>query len=418
MLTCDGHGDTTSTAGWWKNGLELKRLFSAPLWNSLGWFYSAMVEFVGMRMRHDETKLMNLANYGKSSPVLRKKMDKLVSTKGDFYESDPSYFLYGSHQVSKNPRYSDKLINLLGKDYSNAQANFRTIEDAKNSGIANIAEAVQLKLEEALLKLANKLWEMTGSKYLAMSGGIALNCRANARILRDSPFENVFCVPPSHDGSTAIGAAFTQYIKETGKDPTFTLQHAFYGPEYSNKEIEEFLESQELEFYEVEPVAKAVELLKDNEIVGWFQGRRECGPRALMNSSILFDCRDRRNFYRVNRRKKSVEWRERSPSLTPRFAEEHFDKYNSKLDPFMLSLRKVNKDVMPAVTSIRGETRPQVVEYPLLELMEEEEGYGALGNTSFNQSGKAIVNSPYHVIEDAKAMKLEHVIIGDFYVSL
>ncbi|RLI83340.1 hypothetical protein DRP04_01765 [Archaeoglobales archaeon] len=423
ILTVDGHGDTTAIAGWIKDGGEIKQVFWHPFWNSLGWFYSAVTEFLGLKMKCDETKVMNLSNYAEVSPILKKKMDKVVKVKKGDVEVDASYLLYGPHKISENPRYSDKFIHLFGEPFERLEKHFKTIGDVKESRAAQIAAAAQAKLEEAMLALCYKLLyklpiEENIPSKLVLAGGIALNCKANSRILREKLFSDVFVLPAAHDGGTAVGAALYWYWHETNKDPTFELEHAYYGPEYSNKEIEEFLESQEVDFYEVEPVAKAVELLLDNQIVAWFQGRREMGPRALMNTSILADPRDKRNFYRINvYHKKSVLWRDRSPSVTYAFAREHFDEHFSKLDPFMLGLRKVD-DSIPAVTSVRGETRPQIIDHPILTLLEEEIGFGCVLNTSFNQAGKAMVNSPQMALEDAKAMKLQHLIIGDFYINL
>jgi len=419
ILTVDGHGDSTAIAGWMKDGPEIKPLFHKPFWNSLGWFYSGVTEFLGLKMKNDETKVMNLSNYARLSPTYYNKMKKIVQITDDDVNVDSSYLLYGTHKISKNPRFSDKFISLFGEPYHNLEKSYRTISDVRESIPAKIAHAAQRILEDALLVLCDKLYKMTGCDKLVISGGVALNCKANARILRESRFKDVFVIPPAHDGGTAIGAALYRVSHYGNKDPTFELEHAFYGPEYSRADIEHVLERYEMNFYETDPVSKAVELLMDNEILAWFQGRREMGPRALMNTSILADPRDLRNFYRVNKYdKKSVLWRDRSPSVTRSFASQHFDQYDSKLDKFMLGLRSVIGGKIPAVTSFRRETRPQIIDHPILTLLEEEIRCGAVMNTSFNQPGKSIVNDPKQAIEDAKAMGLRHLIIGDFYVDL
>ncbi len=416
ILTVDGHGDTTAIAGWIKREDEIKRIYWKPFWCSLGWFYAAVTEFLGMRMKNDETKVMNLANYANPSPSLERKMLKIVQIKEDDVEVDASYLLYGPHRDSTNPRYSDKWLKLFGEPYKDFQRKFRTREDVKGTRAATFAATAQKVLEEALLTLVNLLYKKTGVDHLVMAGGVALNCRANSTILKRTPFKDIFVCPPAHDGGTAIGAALYWYSHETGKDPTFCLKHAFYGPCYSNKEIERTLEEAELDFVKVDPVAKAVELLHENEIVAWFQGRCEMGPRALMNRSLLFDPTDKRNFLLISQYKSSVLWRDRSPSVTRSFAEEHFDPYFSRLDHFMLGLREVKENVIPAVTSIRGECRPQITDHPILKLLEEEGSLGAVGNTSLNRAGAPIVNSPKQCLEDCRKMGVKHLIIGDFYV--
>ncbi|MCL4695130.1 MAG: carbamoyltransferase, partial [Candidatus Hydrogenedentes bacterium] len=290
----------------------------------------------------------------------------------------------------------------------------------------NIAASAQLALEEVALHIAKDLHERTGLRRLCMAGGVALNCAMNGRLLRESPFDEIYVQPASGDDGTGLGAAFQLHHQLTGNGRGYVMDDARIGPSFTNDDIREFLDRAKIP-YETPGnlVERTAELLAEGDIVGWFQGRMEFGPRALGSRSILADptrpdMKDLINKYVKHRE----EFRPFAPSCIEERAPEFFE--GCTWSPFMLFVYPVKPEVrekIPAVTHIDGTARVQTVSkrthpqyYALLEAFERRRGVPIVLNTSFNVMGEPIVHTPEDAVRCFYSTGMDSLAIGDFVV--
>jgi carbamoyltransferase len=282
----------------------------------------------------------------------------------------------------------------------------------QNQYYADVAASIQAVTEEGLLNLANALYKETGSPNLCIGGGVGLNSVANGRILRETPFERLFVQPAAGDGGGALGAALWAYHTLLGKPREFRMEHAFWGQDYTDGEVRDFLESEGIPYTYIEDdgalMGRVVEALVDGQVVGWYQGRFEWGPRALGNRSILADPRRADMKDIVNTKIKFREpYRPFAPSVLAERAEEYFELPGAAENlpaRFMLLVAPVIEDkqeVIPAVTHVDGSGRLQTVVrdqspryWRLIKGFEEATGVPAVLNTSFNLRGEPIVTTP------------------------
>jgi carbamoyltransferase len=286
----------------------------------------------------------------------------------------------------------------------------------------NIASSLQKVTEEIVLRMANNLYKETGLKKLCLAGGVALNCLANSRILKETPFEDIFIQPGSSDAGGAVGVAAYIYYTLLNNQRDFVWENAYLGPGYSQQEIKEFLIQKNIHFKEYsrdEMLKVTARLLAEQNIIGWFQGRMEFGPRALGNRSILADPRRAENKVRVNQKVKYREgFRPFAPSVIREKAEDYFD--IDRDSPFMLLAFQVTSREIPAVTHVDGSSRLQTVKreenplfYDLLSEFHKLTGCPLLLNTSFNLRGEPIVCTPEEAYLSFMRSGMDYLIMGN-----
>jgi carbamoyltransferase len=299
---------------------------------------------------------------------------------------------------------------------------------------ADVARSAQAVLEEILLEKVRYLHARTGLDRLCMAGGVALNCVANGRILREGPFRRLFVQPAAGDAGGALGAAALAHREISGDHGFVTpLSHVFLGPEWSPEAVARLLAAtglphRDLRDRQDELLADVADRLAAGQVVGWFQGRMELGPRALGARSILASPMDPRMRERINRKvKKREAFRPFAPAVLASRAAEHFDlgPGSERIAPFMLLTCKVRSTLdLPAVTHVDGSARPQTVDpapaprfAALLSAFEARTGCPVLLDTSFNVAGEPIVRSPADALASASVAGLDALVLGDFLVD-
>ncbi len=417
IMTVDGVGEwaTTSYGVGDSDGLSLLEQVQFP--HSLGLFYASLTAYLGFRINEGEYKVMGLAPYGDDSlvPLIR----KLVSTgPGGSYQLDMSYFNF----VTGREMYAPGICTLLGRDA-------RVAGEALQAFHRNVAKAAQLVLEELLLEKANWLHQETGLDQLCMAGGVALNCVANGRILKQSPFKQLFVQPAAGDAGSCVGAALLAHARLSGQLTTARLDHVFLGPAFSTDQIHTLLRTTGLAFLDFRGrehalLTLAAELLRDNKVLGWFQGAMEFGPRALGARSILANPLDPQARDRLNHMvKKRESFRPFAPSVLAHHANQHFDLDHPS--PFMLQTCQVISPLkLPGITHVDGSARPQTVDRrqnrrfaALLETFYTLSGCPMLVNTSFNVADEPIVCTPADALACMALAGLDGLFLGDFYID-
>ena len=419
VLAVDGSGDSDCTTLWRGRGLELERLWAAEIPHSLGWFYAALTEYLGFKAYDGEYKVMGLAAYGRESPELRSRLERVLhpGPEGWDYEVEPRYVHHGAHSFSD--RFTDELVELLGLPPRLGGA---TIEPAHE----DLAYETQRALEEHVLRLAAHFRRETGLEELCIGGGVGLNVKMNSRLRRSGLFRRVVPFPIPGDSGLGIGATLALAVRDSGRRPR-PLGHLYLGPAWSDEEIEEQLRACGLAYRRAADVcAETADLLAAGKVVGWFQGRMEAGPRALGGRSILADPRDAASRDRVNAAIKFREyWRPFCPSLTVESAERFLA--DGEAAPYMILAFTASEEArreLPAVVHVDGTVRVQTVDagshplyHRLLEAFAERTGVPVVLNTSFNVRGEAIVCSPRDALRTFWSTGLDALAIGPFVVE-
>jgi carbamoyltransferase len=415
VLTLDRGGDFLSTTLAHGQGNRFRTLHEVRNPYSLGEIYTAVTWWLGFHPNADEGKVMGLAPYGTDRyvPAFR---DFVRLTPDGLFTVDLSWFRY---QVEGAVPWSKRFVEKFGPP--------RVPESDLTRHFEDVAFGVQALTEEAGLHLARALHRFTGSKNLCLSGGVALNSVMNARLLGETPFEHIFIQPAAGDAGNALGAALHVWHQELGRPRAWRMEHAFFGPEYTDSEIKEALAERQLSFQEVaDPTVEAAELLSRSKIVGWFQGRAEVGPRALGARSILADPRKAEMKDIVNEQVKHREgFRPFAPSVLDERGAEYFEGYYP--NPFMLlvlPIRPEKRDVIPAVTHVDGTGRLQTVQrdsnplyYRLIEEFERRTGVPVILNTSYNLRGEPIVHRPDEAITDFLTTGMDALLLGRFLLE-
>lgn len=409
VLVIDGRGAWEATSLWQGRNGTLENVWTIPWPNSLGLFYAQFTSYLGFTPYSDEWKVMGLAPYGEPGV-------------------DLSEFL----QTETDPYRASNLL-LLGRNSSPLaaiQARFgpmRVPESEIDPRHKNIAFAVQDACESAMLHLAQTAAAKTGSRNLCLAGGVALNSKANGKIVSTGIVDEIFVQPAAGDDGACLGAALAPYLESGEKLPILAMRHAYWGPERPDAEIEKALTTFKIRFTHVsDPAPVAAELLANGKILGWFQGRMEFGPRALGSRSILADPRDPEMTSKVNNAVKFREWwRPFAPSMLKEVASEYIE---SAMDsPFMVLTAQVKPEkrgVIPAVTHADGSARPQTVErevnplyWRLIREFGDRTGVPVVMNTSFNLRGEPIVNTATDAIRTFFSSGLDALVIGSFLVE-
>ena len=429
ILTIDGFGDFVSTMLAYGKGnriYPIKRIFFP---HSLGLFYLTVTQFLGFWNYGDEYKVMGLAAYGK--PVYLDKFRKIVrlNKNGSGFNLDLSYFLHlkqGATSTWFNQKpiidrmFSDKFI----KEFGLPREKDSEIEERH----MNLAASLQALTEEVYFSLLNFLYQKTKCKNICLAGGVALNSSANGKIFEKTPFQNIFIQPAASDDGGAIGAGFYVWNQILDKERNFIMRHAYWGPKYSEPEIELAINKAQLKYQRLDDkilIPKVAKDIADGKIVGWFQGRAEFGPRALGNRSIVVDPRRKEMKDILNERIKRREWfRPFAPSILAEKVGEWFE--IDYPEPFMIKTYKWKKDkinLVPAVVHEDGTGRLQTVEkeinpryWQLIKEFENLTGIPIVLNTSFNEN-EPIVNKPEEAIDCFLRTRMDVLVLENFYIS-
>ncbi|MGO8992426.1 MAG: carbamoyltransferase [Polyangiaceae bacterium] len=401
VLIVDGRGSDEATTLWHARGSDLRLIRKYEYPNSLGLFYAGITEVLGFEPLADEWKVMGLASYGEPTIDLT----PLLTQRDGTYWVDSRRFLERRLTDIVGPRRNGEEIGQRHKD---------------------LARSAQKACEEALLQLVKEITTATGSRNLCLAGGVALNSKANGELLRSGFVDNIYIQPAAGDDGTAIGAAYGVYSRLGLPVPRMPSGHSYLGPASTNEVIEAALQVYKLPYErDANPSRRAAELLAQNRLVGWFQGRMEFGPRALGNRSILADPRFAENRDRVNDAVKFREnWRPFAPSVLADRAAEYFDDFYPS--PYMILTFWANKKKaheIPAVVHVDGSARVQSVEravnpryYDLIEEFGRLTGVPIVMNTSFNLKGDPIVCTPKDAIQTFYTSGLDDLVIGDYVV--
>ncbi len=415
ILVVDGYGEKSSATIARGAGTKLEVLHQIDFPHSVGSFYAAFTQYLGFRANNGEGKVMGLASYGQPSSY-EDKIRQLVQLTETGFELDLSYF---SFFLERTRRYSPKLTTLLGperhKDEPLTQRHF------------DIAYAMQKVTEEVLLHLAAITKELTGSHRLCMSGGVVLNCVANARILQESGFSEYYFQPCSGDGGTSMGAALL-VAHRSGAPRVEHPMTDYLGPKFDNETIAHELRRGGIVATRLNDTCKtAAQVIANGHIIGWFQGRAELGPRALGNRSILCDPRRADMKDVLNARVKFREpFRPFAPSITEEACATYFDS-NGVPSPFMILVFKTRTEhvtTLPSVTHVDGGARVQTVSaeqnaryHELISRVGQHTGVPCVLNTSFNVRGEPIVNTPSDALRCFFTTDMDALFLGDFLVT-
>jgi len=409
VVVMDGRGAWEATSIWHGKAGKLEHVFTMPFPDSLGLFYSQFTGYLGFQPNSDEWKVMGLAPYGRA----KIKLDAFIDT-------DASPYRVHAKRIFGNGRgeFSD-IISALGPQ--------RLPESEIDDRHKNIAYAVQDACELAMMNVVRMAVEKTRCRNLCMAGGVALNSKANGKIVASGLVGKIFVQPAASDDGVALGAALAPYLENGGRLPNKVMRHAYLGPAFEDSDVENALRTYKLPYTHLDdPAATAAELLSQGKILGWFQGRMEFGPRALGSRSILADSRDPEMNARVNKAVKFREWwRPFAPSLKKEAAAEYLESATDS--PFMIltaQVRPEKRGVIPAVTHVDGSARPQTVEkeinplyWHLLDEFEKRTGVPVVMNTSFNLRGEAIVHTPTDAVRTFFSSGMDALVIGSFLVE-
>ncbi len=438
VLTADGVGEwaTTTVAIGKENNLEVIKEIHFP--HSLGLLYSAFTYYAGFKVNSGEYKLMGLAPYG--LPIYQDKIKKLIDIKDDgTFRLNQNYFNYATGLTMTN----DKFNKLFGQKPRNPKI------DQITQFHMDIASSIQKVTEEIMIKICRGIRKEYGVKNLCLAGGVALNCVANGKILKEKIFDNIWIQPAAGDAGGSLGAALALWYIDQGNkrsiNPQDDMRGSYLGTEFTQEEIEKELKSlgANFETYKYEDlINNTAELLSNEKAIGWFQGRMEFGPRALGGRSILGDPRSDKMQKNLNLKVKYREsFRPFAPSVLREDLSEWFD-LNVE-SPYMLLVSNINNDKqikmteeqkklfgieklnlkrseIPAVTHVDYSARIQTVSkktniryYDLISKFKEKTGCPMIVNTSFNVRGEPIVNTPAEAFNCFMGTDLDYLIIGN-----
>jgi len=420
ILTIDGAGEWSTCMLGYGDGLQINTLDTVDTPYSLGAFYQAISRYLGFKLLEGPGKLMGLAPYGDKKSNEYYKLKKLITLlpSGKF-EIDMDYFAY---HYTRKTGVSKKFIELFGEENKNNAKEWTKRE-------LNIAAAAQEVVEETILHMATILKKRTNAEYLCMAGGVALNSVANGLIAKSGLYKEIFIQPATGDSGTSLGATLLLHNNILKKSRNFIQKDSFLGPSYSSDDYKEALDLAKLDYKQVEEddlYSEVAKIIQDGNIVSWFQGRMEFGPRALGNRSFLAtpliaDMKDILN--------KRVKFREPFRPFAAIVLEEDVGKYFDfeYKNPYMLfvfNVREKYKNIIPAITHVDGSCRIQTVNkeenphiYKLLLEFKKLTGHSIVINTSYNIKGEPIVCSPKEAINSYMNADVDCLIMGN-YISM
>ena len=442
VLCLDGVGEWATTSAWRGNGKSLEALWEIDFPHSLGLLYSAFTYYIGFRVNSGEYKLMGLAPYGEPRYV-DKILHNLMDLKADgTFRLNMDYFNYCTGLTMTNKQF-DKLFD--GPP--------RAAESELSQREMDIAASIQVVTETVVLRLAKTLYNETDESNLCLAGGVALNCVANGRVLRESPFKNIWIQPAAGDAGGALGAAAIVWHQQENQERTVNgadkMQGAYLGPSFSDDEVRDQLNRHGAVYDQLPDgilFPRVSELLDSENVVGWFQGRMEFGPRALGSRSIIGDPRSSKMQSVMNLKIKYREsFRPFAPSVIAERVSDYFEQEVES--PYMLIVAPVRKDLrvkmteqqkklfgieklhtkrskLPAITHVDYSARVQTVHrdtnpryYDLLKAFDARTGCGVLVNTSFNVRGEPIVCTPDDAYRCFMRTEMDYLVINNFFLN-
>jgi carbamoyltransferase len=415
ILTIDAYGDDTTHEFFVGKGNTLTSIGKTLFPHSMGQVYAAVTQYLGYRANSDEWKVMGLAAYGE--PEYYGEFEKIIrfDPKRGELRFDLDYFTY---YIWNPRRYSDQFIETFGPE--------RYAYDDISDRHIKIAASFQKRVEDVILEMCSYLAEKTGLNTLCLAGGVAMNSKMNGRILLESPFSKVWVKPSADDAGCAMGACFYYWHHVLKQERHFVLEHDYWGPEFSNKEIQAALDDTLIPYEFLEsPEENAARAVADNKIIGWFQGRMEYGQRALGNRSIIGDPRDPDMKDKINRLIKHREW---FRPFAPAVMEEYQDAFfmSGFPSPFMQMVYPVRQDkraLIPAIVHQDGTGRLQTVSrktnprfWNLINEFNRITGIPIVLNTSFNDNDEPIVCTPKEAIRTFFGTGLHELYMGNFRI--
>ncbi|WP_228896243.1 carbamoyltransferase [Acidovorax sp. Leaf73] len=440
VLCLDGVGEWATTSAWLGQGSELTPLWQIDFPHSLGLLYSAFTYYLGFKVNSGEYKLMGLAPYGK--PVHAQLIwDHLIDVKEDgSFRLNLDYFDYCAGLRMTNQKFSDL--------FGGAPRDPESIPTQRDM---DLAASIQVVTEEIIIKLARQLKKDTGADYLCLAGGVALNCVANGRLLREGIFKDIWIQPAAGDAGGALGAAYAAYHTYRKQPRVYVpgvdqMQGSLLGPRYEQADIVAKLDQLGAHYTVVEPSRLSdtvADLLANEKVVGWFQNRMEFGPRALGARSIIADPRSSAMQSQLNLK---IKFRESFRPFAPAVKEEAAARYFhlDRPSPYMLLVAQVHEDIqtqpdeslhglaqlhqvrssIPAVTHVDYSARVQTVSeqsnpefYQLLSAFERKTGCSVLVNTSFNVRGEPIVCTPEDAYRCFMGTDMDCLVLGNVLLS-
>ncbi|MDC1244566.1 carbamoyltransferase [Crocinitomicaceae bacterium] len=448
ILTIDGVGEWSTVSICRGNGNEIKIIQEMEFPHSVGLLYTAFTYFIGFTVNSGEYKLMGLAPYGNKDSEETKKFISLIKDEMIDIKEDGSVWLnqsFFNYATGLKMIKTSKWESLLGIKRRKAESEIEQVH-------CNLAIAIQIITEEIVIKLAREAKRVTGSKNLCLAGGVALNCVANGKLIKENIFENIYIQPAAGDAGGSLGAALAihnLYFKEERKfsNEQDQMSGSYLGPDFSEKEIMQMNKKVKASYHLYDNFSQLTEeissKLAEGNVVGWFQGRMEFGPRALGNRSILGDSRNPDMQKKLNLKIKYREgFRPFAPSV---LAEKRKDYFDLKEDsPYMLIVAPVKdsrrkkipenyyemslwerlyceRSDLQSITHLDFSARIQTVHeqtnqryYSLIKSFEKQTGYGLLVNTSFNVRGEPIVCTPYDAYRCFMSTEMDYLVIGDF----
>ena len=401
VMVLDGRGEKATSSYYIGEGNNLEMIGEVCLPHSLGLLYEDVTTHLGFLHSSDEYKVMALASYGK--PVYLDAFRQMINVGDD-----------GNYTIEK-------------VDFEKVFGKKRLKDEPFTQKQFDIAHSLQKALEETVLKLANWLYKETGCENLCLAGGVALNCVMNAVIRDNTPFKNIWVQPAAGDSGTALGAALWVDAQK-GKDnyQREEMKHVYWGPDFEDDEIEQFLKWTKVRYRKLENIAEeTAKILAEDKVIGWYQGRMEFGPRALGSRSILASPINASMQQRLNEIKDREDFRPVAPVVLEEDAGEWFE--NAAYSPFMLFVYNVKEgkaDKIPAVRHVDNTARIQTVNrnqhalyYDLLKEFKKKTGVPVLINTSFNTRGEPIVCTPRDAIECFWTSPFDALVINSFLLE-
>ena len=442
VLCLDGVGEWATTSMWLGDGNKLTPQWEIDFPHSLGLLYSAFTYYTGFRVNSGEYKLMGLAPYGEPKYV-DLILDNLIDLKEDgTFRLNMKYFNYATGLTMTNKKFAE----LFGSPAREPEGELTQKE-------MDIARSIQWVTEEVVLRLGRSVHKETGMDYLCLAGGVALNCVSNGRLLREGPFKDIWIQPAAGDAGGAVGAALSAYHEYMDKPRELQVPDAtkgsYLGPKFSNEQITTYLDKVGASYEKIEDdslMPKLAEIMEGEQVVGWFQGRMEFGPRSLGARSIIGDARSSKMQTVMNLK---IKYRE---SFRPFAPVVKFDKVSEWFDlegpsPYMLIVAPVKEDKrslmtsdqeklfgidklniprsqIPAVTHVDYSARVQTVHpetnprfYHLLDAFENRTGCPVLVNTSFNVRGEPIVNTPEDAYRCFMRTEMDYLVMENILID-
>lgn len=443
FLTMDGVGEWATTSYGTGNGNKMEVLADIKFPNSLGLLYSAFTYYTGFRVNSGEYKVMGLAPYGeaKYKDLI---YDYLIDVKEDgSFNMNMSYFDYNVGLTMTNKKFND----LFGGPPREPESDLTQKE-------MDLARSVQEVTEEIVLKMARHVKKVTNQKYLCLAGGVALNCVANGKLLRSGIFDDIFIQPAAGDAGGALGCAYIAWYQHLGNErvadgKTDFMNGAYLGPEFSNDEIKRFLHDKNYKYKKLtddELPQKIADLINEQNVIGWFQGRMEFGPRALGGRTIIGDSRSAETQKTINLK---IKYRESFRPFAPSIREENISEYFDidRPSPYMLLVANVNKDKqlpmteeqesyfglkklniarseVPAITHVDYSARIQSVSkntnkryHDMLTAFYDKYDCPVIVNTSFNVRGEPIVCTPKDAYLCFMRTEMDYLIMNNYLLS-